>query len=80
MWQEVILVMFPYGDPGYMGWMMIGSVVFWVAFVAVAIFAILRLTPPQRGDDAVAILKGRLARGEIGPDEYQSRRSLILDH
>jgi uncharacterized membrane protein len=72
-------MMFPYGDPGYMGWMMLGSILFWTALVGLAIFAIARLTPRQRGDDALAILKERLARGEIGSEEYQSRRSLIVD-
>jgi putative membrane protein len=72
-------MMFPwYGDIGYMGWMMVGWVIFWVMLVALAVFAILRLGPRERGDDAVAILKERLARGEITPDEYQSRRGLIL--
>ena len=70
-------MMFPYGDGSYMGWMMIGSFVFWAALVGLAIFAIVRLAP--RGKDAVAILKERLARGEINPEEYHSRRNLILD-
>jgi len=75
----VIKVMFPGYDFGYMGWMMIGSIVFWVLLVGLAVFAIIRLTPArERGDDAVAILKQRLARGEINAEEYQSRRSLIL--
>jgi putative membrane protein len=71
-------MMFPYGDPGYMGWMMLGSIVFWTALVAVAIFAIMRLAPRPRDDSAVAILKERLARGEIGSEEYESRRRLIV--
>jgi uncharacterized membrane protein len=70
--------MFPYGDPGYMGWMMVGSAIFWLALLALAVFAIVRLGPRQRGEDATAILKERLARGEITPEEYHSRRSLIL--
>jgi uncharacterized membrane protein len=68
-------------DPSYMGWMMIGSAVFWILLVAVAIFAIVRLSPSrERGADAVATLDQRLARGEIGMDEYTSRRNLILSH
>ena len=71
-------MMFPYGDPGYMGWMMLGSILFWIALVALAIFAIVRLAPRPRDDSAVAILKERLARGEIGSEEYESRRRLIV--
>jgi putative membrane protein len=68
-------------DPGYVGWMMIGSAVFWVVLAAVAIFAIVRLSPRrERGSDAITTLQERFARGEIDADEYTSRRSLILGH
>lgn len=66
-------------DPGYMAWMMIGSAIFWIVLAAVAIFAIIRLSPSrQRGSDALTTLEQRLARGEIDADEFRSRRSLIL--
>jgi len=65
-------------DPGYMGWMMIGSAVFWIVLAAVAVFAIVRLSPGrERGADAVATLDQRLARGEIDAADYQARRNLI---
>lgn len=68
-------------DPSYMGWMMIGSAVFWIVLAAVAIFAIVRLGPNrERGNDAITTLEQRFARGEIDQDEYTSRRSLILSH
>ena len=68
-------------DPSYMGWMMIGSAVFWLVLAAVAIFAIVRLSPNrERGNDAITTLEQRFARGEIEADEYTSRRSLILGH
>jgi uncharacterized membrane protein len=71
--------MFPgYPDLGNMAWMMIGWGLFWIALVGFAIFAIVRLGPRERGDEAVTILKERLARGEITPEEYQSRRTLVL--
>ena len=72
--------MVPGYDFGYMGWMMmIGSIVFWGLIVGLAVFAIIRLAPARkRDDDAVAILKQRLARGEINAEEYQSRRNLII--
>jgi uncharacterized membrane protein len=75
---EVMSVMFPYSDPGYMGWTMLGSVLLWITLVAVAVFAIVRLSPSPRRDDAVTVLKERLARGEITPEEYQARHGLIV--
>ena len=68
-------------DPSYMGWMMIGSAVFWIVLAAVAVFAIVRLSPSrERGTDAVATLDQRLARGEIDAADYQALRNLILSH
>ena len=43
-----------------------------VLIIAVIVWAIRRSVPP-REDPAVAELKGRLARGEIDPSEYQAR-------
>ena len=72
-------MMFPgYPDLGNMAWMMIGWGVFWTALVGLAVFAIVRLGPRDRSDEAVTILKERLARGKITPEEYQSRRTLVL--
>jgi len=68
-------------DPSYMGWLMLGSAVFWLVLAAVAIFAIVRLSPSrERGSDAITTLEQRFARGEIDADEYTSRRSLIPSH
>ena len=74
-------MMFPgYADYGYMAWMMFGSVVLWVALIALAAFVVIKLMARGEGDDAVEMLKARLARGEINAEEYRSRRSLILGH
>jgi len=78
--------MFPgsgYMDPSWMGWMVGGSLLFWIAIVWIAIvglavFAIVRLAPRGRGGDALAILDQRLARGEIDAEEYRARRGLIV--
>jgi putative membrane protein len=68
-------------DPSYMGWMMIGSALFWVVLAVLAIFAIVRFSPSRdRSSDSIATLEQRFARGEIDADEYTSRRSLILGH
>jgi len=73
-----------YMDPSgmsWMGWMVGGSIVFWVAIIALAVFAITRLAPRrEHGGDALAVLDQRLARGEIDADEYRSRRGLLLEH
>lgn len=72
-------MMFPGSiDYGYMGWMMFGSVVLWVGLIALVAFGLVKLLAGRDGDDALATLKKRLARGEINAEEYQSRRSLIL--
>lgn len=68
-------------DPSYMGWMMIGSAVFWIVLAALAIFAIVRFSSSrERPSDAIATLEQRFARGEIDAAEYTSRRTLILGH
>jgi putative membrane protein len=75
-------MMFPgsqYMDQSWMGWMIAGSALFWIALAAIVIFAIVRLSPTRdRGSDALAVLDQRFARGEMDAEDYRSRRSLIL--
>lgn len=40
-------------DYGYMAWMMFGSVVLWVALIALAAFVVIKLMARSEGDDAV---------------------------
>jgi uncharacterized membrane protein len=71
-------MMFPgTADYGYMAWMMFGSVVLWVALIAFVAFVFVKLMADRDGDDAVEMLKLRLARGEINAEEFQSRRALL---
>ena len=49
-----------------------------VLIVAVIVWAI-RRSAPAREDPAVTELKGRLARGEIDPFEYQVRLETLRD-
>jgi uncharacterized membrane protein len=65
-------------DYGYMAWMMFGSVVLWVALIALVAFVFVKLMAGREGDDAVEVLKQRLARGEINAEEFQSRRALLI--
>lgn len=73
--------MFPgsqYMDPSWMGWMMGGSLFFWLAIIGLAVFAIARFSSRERGGEALELLDQRLARGEIDAEEYRTRRGLIL--
>lgn len=64
--------------PDFMGWMMVGSYVFWGILLALGAFVVVRLARPAgRRSDAKAILDERLARGDIDPDEYRSRLDLL---
>lgn len=77
-------MMFPgsqHMDPSWFGWMAGGSILFWLTIIAVVIFAVVRLAPPRGPSrDALALLDQRLARGEIGAEEYRSSRDLIRGH
>ena len=77
-------MMFWYGG-GWAWWqaglMWAGMIVFWGLLIWAVYALITNLTrrpgPEQRGDDARAILDQRLARGEIGAEEYHRLRDLI---
>jgi putative membrane protein len=74
-------MMFPgyhYMDQSWMGWMIAGSVLFWVALAALVVIAIARFVPTHERGDALSILDQRLARGEIDAEDYRARRSLIV--
>ena len=71
-------MMYPGAMPDYMGWMMLGQYLFWAAVVALAAFAVVRLTRASESrDDARSILAQRLARGEISEEEFRSRLALV---
>ena len=69
--------------PGFAGAGMAWTMVLWfvisVAIIALFVVLIQRLAGPSSVETHVArrILDERLARGEIDPQEYQSRRALI---
>ena len=68
--------MYPGLVPDYMGWMMLGSYVFWFALIALGVFAIVRLSRSPRSS-ARSILEERLARGEINDEEFRARLAVI---
>ena len=75
-----------WGNGYWTGWMWLvmgaGTLVFWVVVILVV-----RALLPNRGlqsseaqrPDAVTLLKERLARGEVTPEEYEQRRRHIVD-
>ena len=69
-------------DGGYgAGFMGVGMmVIFWAVLIGLGYVAVRWLM--ERGEagrkpDALAILKERLARGEIEPEDYEARRKLL---
>ena len=60
---------------GLDGWLWMGA---WIAALAVMVWFLVR-TPARRPerDEALEVLRNRLARGEITPDEFERARSLL---
>ena len=77
-------MMFWYGG-GWAWWqaglMWAGMIAFWGLLIWAVYALITNLArkpgPDHHDDDARSILDGRLARGEISPEEYQRLRDLI---
>lgn len=61
------------------GFMMLLWILFWVAIIALVVWAVVRLfrgrtggeSPTERGDSAEETLRQRYARGEIDAGEYE---------
>jgi putative membrane protein len=73
-------MMWWYGG-GMPGWgqviMLIGTVLFWVAIVGIAVAA-LRLPRSDRRGDPEELLAERFARGEIDEPEYRARLDVLV--
>ncbi|HYO86594.1 MAG TPA: SHOCT domain-containing protein [Dermatophilaceae bacterium] len=75
-----------WGNGYSMGWVMwlvvgLGTIGFWVV-IALAVRALLpgrAARTVSAGPDPLSLLKERLARGELTPEEYEQRRRLIVD-
>jgi putative membrane protein len=82
--KEAVTMMF-WNSGGWAWWqaglMWAGMIVFWGLLIWAVYALITNLTrkpgPGHHGDDARSILDGRLARGEISPEEYQRLRDLL---
>ena len=75
-----------FGGPGYgmMGWLgpfgFIGHGLIWIAFIALIVWAIVRLTRGRRAmpaESPLDVLKRRLAEGSIGADEFAKLRKTL---
>lgn len=74
----------PYG-PGMGGWGGWFPMLFWLLILGgIAFLAFKRLSPPFRNgnhnadrDDSLAILKTRLAKGEISLEEYNTLKGVL---
>jgi putative membrane protein len=51
---------------------------FWGGLIALAIWAVLRLSRGRPPDSALIILNERFARGEIDQQEYEQRKAALL--
>ncbi len=49
----------------------------WVAVLVVAVWLLTRSPDRAPQDDPVALLRSRLARGEITPEEFERTRTLL---
>lgn len=62
---------------GAMWWWAVASAITAAALVALVAYAVVRDRSRPSGDDPRRILDARLARGEIGAEEYRDRRALL---
>lgn len=72
-----------YGDTMASGYWPVGvlmMVIFWIGVVLLGVFAYraLRRSEGSAPGQALAILKGRLATGQITADEYEKTRRALL--
>jgi len=59
---------------GFEAWLWMGA---WILALFVAVWLLVREPRRSRHDDALDILRSRLARGEISRDEFEAARRLL---
>ena len=70
-------MMWGYADGWSWLWMAAMMVLFWGAVIAFGVVAIRAFTGPKGTDQAVDILRRRLASGEITQDEFEKTRKAL---
>lgn len=59
---------------GMEGWLLMAA---WIVVIAVIVWALVRDPHRSSGDEAIGILRARLARGEITDDEFTRALALL---
>lgn len=59
------------------GWLWMGA---WAVVLFLAVWLLTRAPARDGGDDPLDVLRSRLARGEITPDEFERARALLGPH
>ncbi|MBI2764100.1 MAG: SHOCT domain-containing protein [Chloroflexi bacterium] len=59
---------------GLEGWLWLGT---WAVVLVGVVWLLVREPHHADRDDPVAVLRGRLARGEINPDEFERAMRLV---
>jgi putative membrane protein len=59
---------------GVEGWLWMGA---WGLVIVLIVWLLVREPRRSTSDDALSTLRGRLARGEISPDEFEQARRLL---
>jgi putative membrane protein len=70
-------MMWGYYDGWSWLWMAAMMVLFWGGIIAVAVFAIRAFSGPRDSDQAIDLLRRRLAGGEISQEEYEKTRKAL---
>jgi putative membrane protein len=58
-------------------WMAAMMLLFWGGIAALAVFIVRAIAVPRSRDDAMDVLRRRLANGEISQDEFEKTRKLL---
>jgi putative membrane protein len=70
-------MMWSYYDGGSWLWMAAMMVLFWGGIIVLAAFVIRAFTGPKGNDQAIDILRRRLAGGEITQEEFEKTRKAL---
>lgn len=70
-------MMWDYNGAGNWLWMAAMMVVVTASIIVLAVFAIRAFTSPRSGDQAMDLLRRRLAGGEITPEEFDKTRKAL---
>ena len=70
-------MMWGYFDGANWFWMAGMMILFWAGIIALALFATRAFNGPRGGDQALDILRRRLAGGEITPEEFEKTRKAL---